>query len=76
MFQVRRKEQFPFSIRYPHPYKGIALIAMGFLFLNLVGLNRSPVVWMDEVTLNDPAKELALHGRMVSSVFSGHNGFE
>ena len=77
MFQVRRKEQFPSSIRYPHPYnKGIALIAMGFLFLNLVGLNRSPVVWMDEVTLNDPAKELALHGRMVSSVFSGHNGFE
>ena len=55
--------------------KGIILVALGFVVLNLVGLDRSPVVWMDEVTLNDPAKELALHGRMISSVFAGRNGF-
>tara|TARA_Y100000590_G_scaffold365568_3_gene424508 strand:+ start:372 stop:1763 length:1392 start_codon:yes stop_codon:yes gene_type:complete len=30
---------------------------------------------MDEVTLNDPAKELALHGNLISSVFSGRNSF-
>ena len=74
---IRQREQFTSSVKYPHPYnKGIVLIALGFMLLNLVGLNRSPVVWMDEVTLNDPAKELALHGRMVSSVFSGRHGFE
>ncbi len=32
-------------------------------------------MWMDEVTVNDPAKELALRGRMISSVFAGRNGF-
>ena len=51
------------------------MISLGFLLLNLIGLDRSPLVWMDEVTLNDPAKEWALHGRMVSSVFAGQNGF-
>jgi hypothetical protein len=52
------------------------LIATAFVLLNLVGLDRSPVVWYDEVTLNDPAKELALHGRFRSSVFAGSSGFE
>ena len=55
--------------------KGIILVALGFVVLNLVGLDRSPVVWMDEVTVNDPAKELALNGRMISSVFADWNGF-
>lgn len=59
----------------PRPAPGI-LIALAFIAANLPGLTRSPVVWADEVTLNDPAKELALHGQLVSSVFSGSSGFE
>lgn len=51
------------------------LIAASFIALNLIGLDRSPVVWIDEVTLNDPAKELALHGQFRSSVFAGKDGF-
>ncbi len=54
----------------------ILCIAVAFIFMNLVGLDRSPVVWIDEVTLNDPAKELALNGRFRSSVFAGYSGFE
>ena len=50
--------------------KAVKYIAIGFLLMNLVGLDRSPIVWMDEVTLNDPAKELALNGNLISSVFS------
>jgi 4-amino-4-deoxy-L-arabinose transferase-like glycosyltransferase len=52
------------------------LIAATFVLLNLAGLDRSPVVWLDEVTLNDPAKELALHGKFRSSVFAGSSGFD
>lgn len=51
-------------------------IAAGFVAANLVGLDRSPVVWRDEVGLNDPAKELARHGVLRSSVFAGHQGYE
>ena len=50
-------------------------IAIGFVLINLVGLDRSPIVWMDEVTLNDPGKELALNGHLISSVFSDRNSF-
>jgi 4-amino-4-deoxy-L-arabinose transferase-like glycosyltransferase len=56
--------------------KPVFWIAAAFVLLNLPGLGRSPVVWIDEVTLNDPAKELALHGVLRSSVFAGHAGFE
>src|SRR5436305_3603408 len=51
-------------------------LALAFVLLNLPGLDRSPVVWIDEVTLNDPAKELARHGALRSSVFAGRAGFE
>lgn len=51
-------------------------IALAFVLLNLPGLDRSPVVWIDEVTLNDPARELARHGVLRSSVFAGQAGFE
>jgi 4-amino-4-deoxy-L-arabinose transferase-like glycosyltransferase len=47
-----------------------------FVLANLVGLDRSPVMWPDEVWLNDPAKELALHGVLRSSVFAGQDGFD
>ncbi len=55
--------------------KAAIYIAIGFFLMNLVGLDRSPIVWMDEVTLNDPAKELALNGNLISSVFSDRNSF-
>ena len=55
--------------------KAVKYIAVGFFLMNLIGLDRSPIVWMDEVTLNDPAKELALNGNLISSVFSDHNSF-
>jgi 4-amino-4-deoxy-L-arabinose transferase-like glycosyltransferase len=46
-----------------------------YFIANLIGLDRSPTVWIDEVTLNDPARMLALHGQLGSSVFSGYEGF-
>jgi 4-amino-4-deoxy-L-arabinose transferase-like glycosyltransferase len=52
------------------------LLGAAFLLLNLIGLDRSPVVWQDEATLNDPAKELAWHGRLRSSVFAPFVGFD
>jgi 4-amino-4-deoxy-L-arabinose transferase-like glycosyltransferase len=55
--------------------KAVKYIAIGFFLMNLIGLDRSPIVWMDEVTLNDPAKELALNGNLISSVFSDRNSF-
>ena len=55
--------------------KAAIYIAIGFVLINLVGLDRSPIVWMDEVTLNDPGKELALNGHLISSVFSDRNSF-
>jgi hypothetical protein len=48
----------------------ILLTALAFIALNLIGLDRSPVVWLDQVTLNDPAKELAINGQCRSSVFA------
>ncbi|HCU98925.1 MAG TPA: hypothetical protein DGM69_06235 [Chloroflexi bacterium] len=51
-------------------------IALMFIVMNIIGLDKSPIVWMDEVTLNDPAKELAMNGRLISSVFSYKNGFD
>ncbi len=56
--------------------RGILAIVLCFLAVNLVGLDRSPVVWIDEVAMNDPAKELALHGKYRSSVFAGQHHFE
>ncbi|HJW29993.1 MAG TPA: glycosyltransferase family 39 protein [Saprospiraceae bacterium] len=58
------------------PHRGILILAMLFVVLNLIGLDRSSVVWVDEVTLNEPAKELALHGKFRSLVFSGYDGFD
>jgi len=52
------------------------LIALAFLLINLVGLDRSPTVSIDEVTLNDPAKELARHGVLRSTVFAGSERLE
>jgi hypothetical protein len=56
--------------------RGIICLAVGFVLMNLVGLDRSSVVWVDEVTLNDPAKELAFNGVLRSSVFAGSDGFD
>lgn len=47
-----------------------------FIAMNIIGLDRSPVVWIDEVTLNDPAKELAFNGVLRSSVFTGEFEFD
>jgi 4-amino-4-deoxy-L-arabinose transferase-like glycosyltransferase len=52
------------------------LIAFLFLALNLIGLDRSPVVWMDEVTLNDPARTWVSTGTLRSSVYSDSTGFD
>lgn len=51
-------------------------LAAAFFLANLIGLDRSPVVWLDEVTLNDPAREWAENGALRSSVFAGHSSFE
>ena len=52
------------------------LIGLLFIIMSLVGLDRSPVVQIDEPTLNDPAKELVFNGVFCSSVFAGQSGFE
>src|ERR1700690_1409637 len=57
-------------------HRSTLILAGLFVLMNLIGLDRSGVVWVDEVTLNDPAKELALHGTFRSAVFSGFDGFE
>jgi len=57
-------------------YRGIIYLATGFVLMNLIGLDRSSIVWVDEVTLNDPAKELAFNGVLRSSVFAGSDGFD
>ena len=57
-------------------YRIPILIAILFILLNLIGLSRTPIVLTDEATLNDPAKELAFHGKLRSSIFAGHSGFE
>jgi 4-amino-4-deoxy-L-arabinose transferase-like glycosyltransferase len=44
-------------------------LALAFVLLHLPGLDRSPVVWVDEVTLNDPARVLAERGVLRSDVF-------
>jgi len=54
----------------------VVWISLAFVLMNLVGLSRSPMVWIDEVTLNDPAKELGVHGRFRSSIFHGYDGYD
>jgi 4-amino-4-deoxy-L-arabinose transferase-like glycosyltransferase len=44
-------------------------LALAFVLLHLPGLDRSPVAWIDEVTLNDPARVLAERGVLRSDVF-------
>src|SRR5713101_2416738 len=56
--------------------RSILILAGIFVLMNLIGLDRSSAVWSDEVTLNEPAKELALHGKFRSLVFSGSDGFD
>src|SRR4051812_41994568 len=51
-------------------------IAAAFFLANLIGLSRSPTVWIDEVTPNDSARQLAQHGEFRSRVFSDVKGFE
>jgi len=53
-----------------------ALLGACFLAINLVALDRTPSINRDEVMLNEPAKELALHGRLRSTVFAGAQGFD
>jgi 4-amino-4-deoxy-L-arabinose transferase-like glycosyltransferase len=57
-------------------YKIAAGFAAGFILLNLFALDRAPLPWLDEVILNDPAKELALHHRFISAVFSDRPIFQ
>src|SRR5438093_1447231 len=47
--------------RLSRPKLSALAIAAFFFVINLIGLDRSPTVNIDEVTLNDPAKELAWH---------------
>ena len=47
-----------------------ALLA-AFLAINLLTASLSPTVWMDEVMLADPAINLHLFGRFVSSAWYG-----
>lgn len=53
-----------------------ATAASVFFLVNLFGLTRSPVVWIDEVTLNSPAHELVEHGRFASGVFGETLGYD
>lgn len=48
----------------------IFIIAVVFFAFNLLGLTRSPLLWVDEATLNDAAREWVMSGQVRSSVFS------
>jgi hypothetical protein len=50
------------------------LLGLGFILINLIGLDRTPVVNIDEVTLNDAARELAFHGHLYSSILANRPG--
>lgn len=47
----------------------MGLLAVVFVAMNIAGLDRAPLVWIDEVILADPAKNLALRGEFSSTVY-------
>lgn len=51
-------------------------IAAAFVLMQVVGLDRAPIVLCDEAVLHDPAKELIFHGKFRSSVYAGHLDYE
>jgi 4-amino-4-deoxy-L-arabinose transferase-like glycosyltransferase len=48
----------------------LVLVAAVYLVINLIGLTRSPLLWVDEATLNDAAREFVATGHVRSSVFA------
>lgn len=62
-----KSEQSLYRFRVNGPLLAIVVL---YLVFNLIGLTRSPLLWVDEATLNDAARELALSGSIRSSVFS------
>ncbi|MFM8473164.1 MAG: ArnT family glycosyltransferase [Candidatus Kapaibacterium sp.] len=50
--------------------RAVIVVAIVFIAVNLVGLIRSPLPWVDEATLNDAAREWVNGGRIRSVVFS------
>jgi len=47
---------------------GLLAIALSF---GLFGLDRSPTVWYDETFYNEPAYQLAVHGKLISGLEPG-----
>ncbi len=66
---ISEQRNIVYNNRSKPSLKIIILISLLFIGINLIGLDRSPIVWIDEVAMNDPAKELAFHGVLRSSVF-------
>lgn len=60
----------PLSTNPPTVRRSIFIIAVVFIAFNLLGLTRSPLLWVDEATLNDAAREWVMNGHVRSSVFS------
>lgn len=52
------------------------LIVILYGVIMLFGLDKTPLVWLDEVTLNSPAYELVTHGKLRSGVFADNPLFK
>ncbi len=50
-------------------HRWLVVYIVVYALIHSIGLDRSPLIWLDEVTLNDPARILAEQGRLRSSVF-------
>ena len=54
----------------------LVVIALMYVIVHVLTLTRSPLLWLDEATLNDPALRCVVDGRMRSSVFSDIDTFQ
>ncbi|MFM2134033.1 MAG: hypothetical protein RL156_1314 [Bacteroidota bacterium] len=53
-----------------HARRKLVVLAAAYFVINLIGLTRSPLLWVDEATLNDAAREYVATGHVRSSVFA------
>jgi len=51
-------------------------VLAGALCLGVIGLDRSPITWIDEVFYVDPARALAATGSLTSPIFAGVRGLD
>lgn len=51
-------------------------VVAGAVAVGLVGIDRSPITWVDEVFYADPARHLARDGRLITTLFGASRGLD